>query len=105
MAYNGWQDRIAKSEVISDLNGVKAAMESARNWANGYPVLSNGDGFGEGDPAAALFTQSSRVQLMYYAGDVSSYCINATSTARPSLQMHLRAFDNTFDIVDGHCSS
>ncbi len=57
--FNSWRERVAKSELTSDLNGVYAAMESARNWGSGYPDIPDGTVFdGASAEASKIFTQS-----------------------------------------------
>ena len=38
-AFSGWRSQVAKTEVQNDINGVYAAMQSAKNWNNGYPSV------------------------------------------------------------------
>ncbi len=81
-----WRDRVAQSEVKSDLNGVHAAMESARNWSKGYPdTLTDGVLFNGNSETKDIFTQSPNVTLTYRYGDGASYCIDGVSKARPSV--------------------
>jgi prepilin-type N-terminal cleavage/methylation domain-containing protein len=37
IAWSGWRQNAAKSEVKSDLLTVASAMESAKNFGSGYP--------------------------------------------------------------------
>jgi uncharacterized protein (TIGR02145 family)/prepilin-type N-terminal cleavage/methylation domain-containing protein len=70
IAWSGWRQNAAKSEVKSDLLTVASAMESAKNFGSGYPtsIPSN-------------FSSSSNVTITYTSGDSSSYCIDGASKA------------------------
>ena len=68
VSLNSWRLNTARNEVRSDLNGVSAGMNVARNQSNGYPLsLPNN------------FTSSANVQLTYASGDATSYCIDGKS--------------------------
>lgn len=102
-AFNSWRDRVAESELKSDLNGVYAAMESARNWNNSYPALSQGTAFDGGTTTKNIFTQSTNVKLTYYQGDGKSYCIDAASKVRPSIVMFLSTKNGNKEPKKGTC--
>lgn len=103
-AFNAWRDHTAMTEVISDLNSLGSGMESARQWSDGYPVLSSGTIF-DGNPATKpIFTQSSGVVITYISGDSTYYCVNAQSVARPSVQYFLNTQNGNKESKQGTCS-
>lgn len=89
VGYGAWRNRVAESEVKSDLQGAKSAMESARTWNNGYPTAPTFDGIG------ALFQQSANVTLSYAKGTTTDYCINGVSKGRPSIVYYLNSAEST----------
>ena len=103
-AFNAWRDHTAITEVTSDLNGLSAGMENAREWNNGYPVLSSGTLFDGNATTKPIFTQSSGVVLTYISGDSTYYCINAQSVARPSVRYFLNTQNGDKEPKQGTCS-
>ncbi len=102
--WSTWRDRVAETELKSDLNGVAAAMESARNWANGYPVLAEGTVLnGSTDQLKKIYTQSEGVTLTYVEGDSGNYCIDAQSKARPKVGMFLNVANGNKEPKRGTC--
>lgn len=102
--FNSWRERVAESELASDLNGVHAAMESARNWGSGYPNIPDGTTFnGTATETSKIFTQSRNVTLTYYEGDDASYCVDAVSTARPGVKMYLSTANGNTVPKKGSC--
>lgn len=53
-------NNVAQAELKSDLNGVYAGMESARNWNNGYPDLVDGAVFDGNSETKSVFVQSDK---------------------------------------------
>lgn len=102
-AFNSWRDRVAESELKSDLNGLYSAMESARNWSKGYPVLSAGTLFDGNSTTKGIFTQSTNVKLTYDQGDSTKYCVEAVSRARPSITMYLNTTNGNREPKKGLC--
>ena len=102
-AFNSWRDRVAESELKSDLNGLYSAMESARNWSKGYPVLSAGTLFDGNSTTKGIFTQSTNVKLTYDQGDSTKYCVEAVSRARPSITMYLNTANGNREPKKGLC--
>lgn len=88
-AFGAWRERAAETELKNDLNGVATAMDSARNWGNGYPELTPGVTFNGNDETKNIFLQSDGVILTYYEGDDKSYCIDAVSKDRPNVTYFL----------------
>ena len=103
VSWNQWQERTAKNEIKNDLTGVASSMESARNWSNGYPVLSPGTTLGTDQQTRDIFTPSKNVTMVYRSGNSSSYCIEATSRTRSSVLMHIEVSDNKRIPEDGSC--
>lgn len=104
-AFNGWRDRVATTELKSDLNGIYSAMESAKNWGQGYPVISPGASFdGEDSETSEIFTQSENVTLTYASGNAQAYCVNAVSTARPTIKLFLNTAGGNKEPATGTCS-
>lgn len=102
--FSTWRDRVAETELKSDLNAVAAAMESARNWGKGFPELSDGATFDGSDPATKdLFTQSSNVILTYYEGDGKNFCIDAVSKARSTVTMFYNTENGNKEPKKGTC--
>lgn len=79
--YSQWRKTVAKREVQSDLQGVGAAMESARNFNDVYPTT--------GIPST--FSPSPDVTLTYKAAVSSTtvYCFEAVSVKVPTVIYHL----------------
>lgn len=103
-AFNAWRDKVAEAEIQNDLKGVYSAMESAKNWSNGYPVLNAGTVFDGNDMTKSIFTQSSGVTITYHQGDGGSYCIDAVSKSRPKIAKFLNTEDNNKEPKDGTCA-
>lgn len=69
VSYGSWKTSIITTQLKSDLNGVAAAMENARNFGNGYPST-----------IPSTFIPSSGVTLS--GGGLNSganYCVDATN--------------------------
>lgn len=102
--FSAWRDRVAKTEVISDLRTVSTAMKSARNWGKGFPVFPARTIFnGENEDANKIFKQSQNVTVTYFNGDNGSYCIDAVSTAKSSISMHYLSSNTTQEPQEGLC--
>lgn len=103
--FSTWRDRVAESELKSDLNGLYSAMESARSWSNGYPVLAQGTVFDGNTTTKNIFTQSTNVKITYSRGDNKAYCVNAISKARPSILMFLDTSNGNKEPKKGMCAT
>lgn len=90
--FSQWRQMTAKREVVSDLNGVVAAMDSARNWSNGYPLS-----------IPSTMTASPNVTLTYVSGDATTYCVNAVSKAVGTVQYKINAAGGNKTPVAGQC--
>ena len=94
VSYNGWSKATNIAQMKSDLNGISAAMENARNFGSGYPTNLS---------TLTTFAQNPTVPLTLASGsnpDGKSYCIDATSTKDASLHYHV---DNSQGIQVGVC--
>jgi prepilin-type N-terminal cleavage/methylation domain-containing protein len=97
-SFNNWRRMTAQREVTSDLNGVVAAMDSARNWNNGYPVYTASSAF-----PSSVFAQSPNVQLTYKSGDATTYCVNAVSKVIGTVQYYINAAGGNKTPAAGQC--
>ena len=93
-AIRSWRDTVAETEIKSDLQSLKNAMDNAKNWSkgetSGYPVLTEGVTFDGSDAAAKkLFTQSPGVVLTYGSGDKTYYCVDAVSKTRENVYLYM----------------
>lgn len=92
-AYSQWRQSVAKQEVRSDLVGAASAMESARNFSNGYPLS-----------IPSTFVKSAGVTLTYKAGGTASaYCLNASSIKVPTVVYYLSSANGNRTPAVGTC--
>ncbi|MDB5187287.1 MAG: hypothetical protein JWM07_759 [Candidatus Saccharibacteria bacterium] len=92
VGYGSWRAKVAKDEVRSDLTQAVTAMENARNYSNGYPSA-----------IPSSFSASSNVTVSYITGDLSNYCIEARSTAQPSISYFANTAIGKSDPRPGDC--
>lgn len=91
--YSQWRTTTAKQEVRSDLVGAATAMESARNFSNGYPLS-----------LPSTFQKSAGVNLTYkVGGTTSAYCLNASSIKVPSVVYYLSSANGNKTPAVGTC--
>lgn len=90
--FGQWRNRTAQKEVESDLRGVHAAMNSARNWSAGYPAA-----------VPSTFTASKNVQLTYRSGNATRFCVEARSTSVSSIVYYLNTDNGNKDPKPGTC--
>lgn len=70
VGYGAWRNAIVGDAIKSDLNGLSAAMENARNFSNGYPAT-----------IPATFQPSSGVTLTLQTGNTYDwYCVSGASS-------------------------
>src|SRR5665647_2474224 len=75
VSYGAWKKSAATAQVKSDLNGVAAAMESARTFNNAYPTT-----------LPSTMTASDGVSLTGGSADGGkTYCIDGASTANATI--------------------
>lgn len=104
IGYSTWRDRVAETELRSDLGSVNAAMESARNWGKNYPEIASGATFDGSESTKEVFTQSENVVLTYMRGDRKFFCIQAESSAKPGLILHINSKDGSSEPEEGACA-
>lgn len=73
-----WRTKVATSEVLSDLNGVKTAMGNARNFGNGYP-----------SSLPTTFAESKNVSVSFGSSNGKTYCVDASSRTITSVRYFL----------------
>jgi prepilin-type N-terminal cleavage/methylation domain-containing protein len=73
-AVSNWRTRTAQGEVQSDLNGVAAAMENAKNFGAGYPAT-----------IPTSFQASPNVTVTLMSDSLTNYCVQAASKVVPSV--------------------
>ena len=95
LGYGAWRDSNAAKVVKSDLNNVKTAMVSARNFGTGYPTAPTFSGPG------AIFKPSNDVKLTYVTGSATAFCIKANSIAIPNVIYHISESDK--EAQPGNC--
>jgi len=95
VGYGAWRDSNAAKVLKSDLNGVKTAMVSARNFGTGYPTSPSFSGSG------AVFKPSKDVKLTYISGNATTFCIKANSIAIPNIIYHISESDKEAQL--GNC--
>ena len=82
VVYGTWRKNNAISVVKSDLKGVKASMESTRNFngSAGYPTA-----------IPSTFSASNGVTLTYRYGDTKSFCIEGVNTIASDTPYYITA--------------
>jgi len=76
VSYNGWSKATNIAQMKSDLNGISAAMENARNFSNTYP-----------SSFPSTFTPSNGTVLQFATAGTGNFCINAYNPKYPELLM------------------
>ena len=76
VSYGSWKTSTTTTQLKSDLNGVAAAMENARNFGNSYP-----------SSFPNTFRPTNDTVLQFATASVGSYCVNAYSTKSTNLLM------------------
>lgn len=66
LGYGAWRQQAIKNQVISDLNQASSAMESYKNFNDGFPLSVPG-----------TFSPSKNVVMTYASGSLTQYCIQA----------------------------
>ncbi|MFZ1301186.1 MAG: NHL repeat-containing protein [Candidatus Microsaccharimonas sp.] len=101
VGYGAWQTSVAKKQVKSDLTGVVAGMESARNFSeDGYPVFLEDTEF---DDSSTIFQPSEDVSILYVRGDEKSYCIQVTSNLHPEIVYFMNSANGNTELKEGEC--
>lgn len=76
VSYNGWKQSTTVAQLKSDLNGVAAAMENARNFSDSYP-----------SSFPNTFRPTNGTVLQFAIASAGNYCVNAYSTESTNLLM------------------
>ncbi len=92
VSYGAWRTSVTEKVLMSDLNGLKGAMDSARTFDNGYPTT-----------LPARFEASQDVTLNYRYGTSTAYCVEATSTKAPGKQFYLSTYPGGGEPTAGVC--
>ncbi len=103
VGYGTWRKTMAANELKSDLTNLASAMESKKNFGNGYPLLTANSTFDGSGTNASLFKSSSNVTLTYIEGSASSFCIEAKSKTYPTLTYYMNTTDQKTP-VQGTCA-
>lgn len=83
VSYGAWRNDVNKSQALSDLNGVKAAMEDARNFDSGYP-----------SSLPSSFVASEGITLTYVNGSSAGFCIQAVHERQPAVTYYISSEDS-----------
>lgn len=87
-----WRTRVATDEVKNDLTAVKTAMESVRNFSNGYPTS-----------IPTTFDASPAVTVTYMYGNTTEYCVEAVSIKVPTVEYFLDSMGGNESPAPGNC--
>lgn len=93
LSYGSVQKGVVNTQVSTDLNGVKVAMQTARANAGGYPTS-----------IPSSFSASADVTVSYVSGDAKGYCIEASTTRSSGARYYLNTTDATTP-KEGSCPS
>lgn len=104
VSYGQWRERVAETEVKSDMASVQAAMEDARNRTNEYPVFPEGAEFDGVNETKDLFTPSEGVLVIYSSGDEEAYCVDVRSTVVPGVYLFYNSADGSTEPTVGTCA-
>lgn len=105
VSYGQWRERVAETEVKSDLANLQAGMESYKNFNNGYPVLAEGEEFDGGSSTVDIFKQSKGVKLSYVKGDSGAYCISGRSVSSPEIEIYYSSLQGIVNPAAAICES
>lgn len=92
VAYGGWRNRAATTEVKNELSRVASAMEAGRNFGGGYPASGLPSGF----------TAGANVTLTRSGSGTSSYCVQGVSQVDSTVRFYVRSGGGT-DPKPGPC--
>ncbi len=103
VGFGAWRERVAEAEVNSDLLGVKAGMEDARNRTDVYPTFTGGTEFDGSNSTRSVFIQSANVEMTYESGNATEYCVEAQSAEVASVIMFLDLGSSNKNPQSGTC--
>lgn len=89
--YGAWRNEIAAKNVKNDLGAASTAMESARNFNEGYP-----------SDIPSSFTTSDDVTVTYVMGDAKSYCLEGRSKVLEGRYFFINS--DTKEVKEGTCA-
>lgn len=90
VGYGNWRERTAKTSVTSDLKQAAVAMNSGRNFGEGYPLA-----------LPTSFSPNDQVTVAYRWGNATNFCLEGVSTSVTSVQYHISPSDG--EPVAGPC--
>jgi prepilin-type N-terminal cleavage/methylation domain-containing protein len=95
VSYGAWKKSAATAQVKNDLNGVAAAMESARTFANAYPAT-----------IPTTFTASQGVVLAGGSTDGGlTYCVDGSTSQDSSVLYYLASETKDQGPLSGTCAT
>jgi|AntRauTorcE11897_2_1112592.scaffolds.fasta_scaffold10983_3 prepilin-type N-terminal cleavage/methylation domain-containing protein len=89
ISWNGYQQKVAEDAVKHDLGTAVSAMESARNFGEGYPGSLPG-----------TFEPGESVSVQYEIGDLQSFCLSGQHINKVEILFHV---EQTGVIEEGPC--
>ncbi|NCO10441.1 type II secretion system protein [Candidatus Saccharibacteria bacterium] len=104
VGYGAWQNNIAETQLKSDINGVRAAMDNAKNWGENYPQFASGTEFDGTNATSDIFVQSDNSSITYYQAGVGSYCLDAVSVTRTGVYFFYDASATGPEVKHGTCA-
>ena len=95
VGYGSWRKSVDSAAVKSDLVAASNAMESYKNFNNGYPIT-----------IPTTVTASSSVTLtMYPGGTATSYCIDGASNGNSTIAFYIDSETSAKGAQAGTCAS
>jgi|GEM_PF-3130787 len=94
-SYGGWRQSTVVAQLKSDLNGLVASMEDARNFSNSYPSTY----------PSSTFKASKGVTITGGSTDGVSYCFNAVSSDIPTLYYNIDSVNKSSGAQLGKCAT
>jgi Tfp pilus assembly protein PilE len=94
VGYGEWQRSTLQTQVKSDLNGVAAAMESHKNFNEGYP-----------SDASTVFTPSDGVLISGGSADGLTYCVDGAVSSRDDVEFYIAKPSGSNDPQEGTCAT
>src|SRR5690606_33294900 len=78
ISWSGYQQKVSEDVVKHDLGAAAAAMESARNFGEGYP-----------GSLPSTFEPGDSVLVEYESGDLQSFCLSGQHVDRTAIIYHV----------------
>lgn len=89
-----WQDSVRRSSVKNDLQAAAASMESARNFATGYPTS-----------LPSNFSPSENVSITLTVGTSAQYCIDGVATQNTAVTYYIYSKTKDKGPQEGTCAT